>query len=562
VTTRQRRPVLATLLVIAATAAAAIAPATAGAATWYPGKLAAPRILTGLSSPTALTNAGDGTNRLFVVQQAGTVRVVQGNSLKSGYFLDIRGRVASGGERGLLGLAFHPDFESNRRLFVYYTRNGGDVVISRFTTNTAGTDVNEGSEAVLQVIEHSANTNHNGGSLAFGPDGYLYIGVGDGGGAGDQPNNAQDKGTYLGKIMRIDVDGTGAGTFGRYANPTDNPFYGSVPGNDGIWAYGLRNPWRISFDRATGEFWIADVGQNRYEEINRQPASHNGGRNYGWRVMEGKHCYNPSSGCNTSGKTMPIAEYSLGSSNCSVIGGYTYRGASQQRLVGVYTFADFCSGNVWRMPATSTNGADKKIDLVVGGNITSFGESESGEIYFVTIGGGLYRLVAPEFSDIASSSFIDDIHWLLYEDLTAGCSATKYCPAANVTREQMAIFLDRALDLPSTGTDFFSDDEGVTGEGAINRLAASGITSGCTATTFCPTATVTREQMAIFLDRALDLPSTGTDFFTDDTGRTGEGSINRLAASGITTGCSPTTYCPTAGVTRGQMAAFLRRSFD
>jgi glucose/arabinose dehydrogenase len=561
VSDRHRRPVLAALFAIAVILPAAIVPPTTEAATWYPGKLAAPRILAGLDSPTAVTNAGDGTGRLFIVQQAGTIRIVQNGALKPGYFLDIRGKVAAGGERGLLGLAFHPNFESNRRLFIYYTRNGGDLVISRLTTNAARTDADEGSEQVLQVIEHSANTNHNGGAMAFGPDGYLYLGIGDGGGSGDQGNNAQDKGVMLGKLLRIDVDGTGAGTFDRYAIPPSNPYVGKT-GLDAIWAYGLRNPWRISFDRATHALWIGDVGQNRWEEIDRQPADHNGGRNYGWRVMEGKHCFNPSTGCNTSGKTMPIAEYGHGTSNCSVTGGYVYRGTSQARLVGVYTFADFCSGNVWRMPATSTDGSDKKLDLDVGGNISSFGEAENGEIYFVTLGGGLYRLVAPEFSDIASSSFIDDIHWILYEGITTGCTATKYCPTADVTREQMAIFLDRALHLPTTSTDYFSDDTGRTGEAAINRVAAAGITSGCATGQYCPTDKVTRGAMASFLARAFALPATATDYFTDDTGTTHESNINKVAAAGITSGCTPTTYCPSADVTRGQMAAFLRRALE
>jgi hypothetical protein len=277
--------------------------------------------------------------------------------------------------------------------------------------------------------------------------------------------------------------------------------------------------------------------------------------------MEGLHCFEPPSGCDESELTLPVAEYSSadGTGNCSVTGGYVYRGQSQRDLQGLYTFGDFCSGRIWTMPATGGS-ITQRLDAPF--LITSFGESETGELYVVGLSGTLFRVVAPEFTDIASSTFLDDIHWLLYEGITTGCGATTYCPTAQVTREQMAIFLDRALDLPPTGTDFFTDDEGRTGEGAINRLAASGITTGCSATRFCPTANVTREQMAIFLDRALDLPPTGTDFFTDDEGRTGEGAINRLAASGITTGCTSTTFCPGANVTRGQMAAFLHRSLD
>jgi glucose/arabinose dehydrogenase len=556
---RRPRRSLGLALALGSVLLAALAPSVAQAGD--PGDLAADRLLAGLDSPVAIANAGDGTGRLFIVEQRGTVRVVQNGKLLAGYFMDIRGSVTNGGERGLLGLAFHPDFETNRRLFVYYTRDGGDIVISRFTTNLARTDVDEGTAAPLQVIEHSQYSNHNGGALAFGPDGYLYIGVGDGGSSGDPYGAGQDiTSQLLGKILRIDVDGTGSGDFDRYSIPSSNPFVGQT-GDDQIWAYGLRNPWRISFDRGTGRLWIADVGQNRREEVNRAPSGDDGGRNYGWSTMEGSLCYEPSSGCNTSGKAIPTIEYAHGSGRCSITGGYVYRGETQRQLIGEYVFADYCTGEIWRSPANTTSGA-KTLDLDVGGNITSFGEAENGEIWFVTQSGGLYRLLAPEFTDIASSTFIDDIHWLVYEGLTAGCSATRYCPTDSVTREQMAIFLDRALDLPSTGTDFFTDDDGRTGEAAINRLRAAGIAAGCTPTTFCPTNSVTREQMALFLDRALGLPSTGTDYFTDDQGRTGEAAINRLRASGITSGCTATTFCPTAQVTREQMAAFLRRAFE
>jgi hypothetical protein len=194
--------------------------------------------------------------------------------------------------------------------------------------------------------------------------------------------------------------------------------------------------------------------------------------------------------------------------------------------------------------------------------ITSFGESESGELYLVSQGGSLYRVLIPEFTDIAASTFIDDIHWIFYEGLTAGCTATTYCPTASVTREQMAIFLDRALALPATTTDFFEDDAGRTGEAASNRLAAAGIAAGCAVDRFCPTDAVTREQMAIFLDRALTLPATATNFFDDDAGRTGEASIDRVAAAGITTGCGVRRFCPANAVTREQMAGFLRRAFQ
>ena len=518
------------------------------------GQLTVVRVTTGFSSPLGVTHAGDGSGRLFVVERGGRVRTVASGRI-TGTFLDLRARVSAGGERGLLGIAFHPDFETNRFVYAYFTRSGGDIVLSRFKANAAGTSVNPNTESALLTIEHSQHTNHNGGALAFGPDGYLYIGVGDGGGAGDPGNNGQDKTVLLGKILRIDVDGTGAGPFDRYANPADNPFVGEA-GDDEIWAYGLRNPWRISFDRATGNLFIADVGQSRREEVNREVSTSAGGRNYGWKTMEGSLCYSPSSGCNTSGKTLPVAQYGhdLG---CSITGGYVYRG-SHRDLQGLYVYGDFCSGRLWTM---NENGSGERLRRDTSLSISSFGESESGELYLTDLNGALYRVIAPEFSDIATSTFLDSIHWLLYEGITVGCGNGRFCPTAAVTREQMAIFLVRAFGHPATTTDYFTDDEGRSGESSINALRAAGITSGCgSPTLYCPTRSVTRAEMAIFLDKELNPPPTSTDFFDDDDGRTGEASINRLAAAGITGGCGTRRYCPTASVTRGQMAAFLQRA--
>lgn len=345
------------------------------------------------AAPTQVTHAGDGTNRLFVVERRGTIRVVQDGALRSGYFLDIRSKVEDGGERGLLGLAFHPKFETNRRFFVFYTRNGGDLVVSRFTANAARTKASADTARPLLLIEHSAKSNHNGGSLAFGPDGYLYVGVGDGGGSGDPENDAQSRTrNFLGKILRVNVNGTGSGRFDRYSIPTSNPFYGSKPGLGEIWAYGLRNPWRISFDRGTGRLYIADVGQGRREEINREPAGFAGGRNYGWSVLEGSLCYDPSP-CSLAGDTLPAAQYTHADGNCSITGGFVYRGAAYPALVGHYVFADFCSGRIWTLPQGGGT-ADLVLRRDTAQRITSFGESEKGELYAVTIDGKLYRVTA------------------------------------------------------------------------------------------------------------------------------------------------------------------------
>ncbi len=504
------------------------------------GQLTTQKVVSGLSSPLGVTNAGDGTGRMFVVERGGRVRVVQGKSIVSGSFIDARAKVStSGSERGLLGLAFHPDFATNRQVFIFYTRaSDGDIVVSRLTANTGRTFASFSTEEQLLVVEHSAQTNHNGGALAFGPDGYLYVATGDGGGGGDPNGNAQNTASLLGKILRMDVDGANAGDYS-------------------MWAYGLRNPWRISFDRATGALYIADVGQNGWEEINREAAGDPGGRNYGWNVMEGKHCYPAGTRCSLAGDTLPVAEYSHAGGNCSITGGSVYRGETQRDLQGLYVFGDFCSGRIWTMPSTGSTVTQRRDTNL---KISSFGESESGELYLLDLGGTLYRVIAPEFSDIAASTFVNDINWLAYEGITGGCGGTKFCPKSAVTRAQMAMFLDRALDLPSTTTDFFRDDDGITGEASINRLAAALITGGCAPNRYCPTAPVTREQMAMFLERALDLDDTATDFFSDDTGRTGEVAINRLAAAGLTGGCGGGKYCPTASVTREQMAAFLRRA--
>jgi glucose/arabinose dehydrogenase len=346
----------------------------------------------GLQALTQVTNAGDGSNRLFLVEKRGVVRVYQNGAVKAGTFLDLRRLIGdASGERGLLGLVFHPQFETNRRLYVYYTRTGGDIVVARLRANASGSWTSRSTLEPMLVIEHSAHSNHNGGAMAFGPDGYLYIGTGDGGGAGDPGRNAQSKTkNLLGKILRINPGGSGAGPYRRYAIPTTNPFRGATTGLDEIWAYGLRNPWRISFDRATGALFIADVGQSRYEEIDREPPAYHGGRNYGWNVMEGKHCYNASS-CSTSGKTLPVAEYGHTGGNCSITGGYVYRGSAYPALAGQYVLADFCSGRIYTMPADGS-GLWMRRDTIL--NVTSFGESEDGELYLVTINGRLYQVTA------------------------------------------------------------------------------------------------------------------------------------------------------------------------
>ena len=348
------------------------------------------RIATGLASPLYLNHAGDGSGRTYVVEQPGRIRVIDSAGKLRGTFLDIRARIASGGERGLLGLAFHPEFESNRRFFVNYTRRGdGDTIVSEFKARS-GTSADVGSEEILLHIEQPY-ANHNGGWIGFGPDGFLYIATGDGGSGGDPQNRAQNLGTLLGKMLRIDVDE------GRtYTSPEDNPFAKRSGARPEIWAYGLRNPWRASFDRQTGDFFIGDVGQGSWEEIDAQPASSGGGENYGWRRMEGNDCFD--SNCSRTGLKLPTTQYQTGPGGaCAVTGGYVYRGAQHATLVGAYFFADYCNGRIYALDAAAAVRGETSHRMVLdsGAQISSFGEDEAGELYLTDLGGGaVYQVQA------------------------------------------------------------------------------------------------------------------------------------------------------------------------
>lgn len=351
------------------------------------------RVIGGLARPIAAAHAGDGSGRLFLVQQGGSVRVLAGGQLLAQPFLSIP--VSCCGERGLLGLAFHPDYPSNGFFYVSYTDSQGDSVVSRFEVSADPNRADPASEVVLLRVAQP-ESNHNGGHIAFGPDGYLYIAMGDGGGGGDQHGtigNGQELGTLLGKILRIDVDSATT----PYGIPATNPLAARPGARPEIWAYGLRNPWKFSFDRETGDMWIGDVGQGNWEEIDFQLASSRGGENYGWRRMEGRHCFNPATNCQQAGMVLPVLEYDH-SQGCSVTGGYRYRGP-QSLLRGVYFYADFCTGRLW--------GATKRCGRSAGWhttelarlpfNVTSFAEGENGEVFVVeydTSDGALHRLVA------------------------------------------------------------------------------------------------------------------------------------------------------------------------
>ncbi|MBI4915322.1 MAG: PQQ-dependent sugar dehydrogenase [Acidobacteria bacterium] len=347
------------------------------------------RVGGGLLRPTGIAHAGDGSGRLFVVEQAGRIRILEGGALRPVPFLDISSRVSCCGEQGLLSVAFPPGFAAKRHFYVDYTNTTGTTVVSRFRlTADPGVADPASEEVVLTVAQPFAN--HNGGQLAFGPDGYLYIGMGDGGSGGDPLNNAQSGTTLLGKLLRLDVESATQ----PYAVPASNPFRGNPNFRPEIWALGLRNPWRFSFDRSTGDLWIADVGQNAWEEVNVQPVASPGGENYGWRLMEGAHCYDPNP-CSPTGLVLPVAEYdhSLG---CSITGGFVARGPAPVRLAGAYVYGDFCSGRVWTVRPQGSSFVNELIITTPYG-ISAFGEDEAGSLYLADYGGGaLYRFDAGE----------------------------------------------------------------------------------------------------------------------------------------------------------------------
>ncbi len=344
------------------------------------------QVASGLSTPVAVTNAGDGSNRLFIVEKLGRIRIVENGTLLPTPFLDIDSIVnSSGSEQGLLGLAFHPGYAGNGFFYVYYTDASGGTVVSRFSVSAGNPNLADpGSELEILTVAQPFS-NHNGGQIKFGPDGHLYIGLGDGGSGGDPGDRAQNLQELLGKLLRIDVDNPAPPN--EYGIPAGNPFVGVAGAREEIWAYGLRNPWRFSFDRVTGDLFIGDVGQNLYEEIDFQPASSPGGENWGWRCYEASHEYN-TTGCGPIGDyEMPILEYSHTSGRCSATGGYLYRGLTAPGLRGAYLFGDYCSGDVWAGVYDATAGTWSAIDLdfaTTPFSLRSFGEDEQGNVYLAS----------------------------------------------------------------------------------------------------------------------------------------------------------------------------------
>ncbi len=353
---------------------------------------------TGLTSPIEITNAGD--ERLFVAEQGGLIKIVsEDGTVNPTPFLDISESISAGGERGLLGLAFHPNYADNGFFYVNYTNPSGDTVISRFTVSTTDENAADaGSEIIMLEIEQPFS-NHNGGCLRFGPDDYLYISMGDGGGSGDPENNAQNIDTYLGKLLRIDVEDNGT-----YSIPPDNPFVGET-GLDEIWAYGLRNAWKFSFDSFTGDLWIADVGQNAIEEINMVDETLPG-LNYGWRCYEGSEIYDFSECEGGTSFTLPFAEYTHDDTGgCSVTGGYVYNGATYTGLQGIYIFADYCNNQIGML---DSEGNITFSETFSGNNFTTFGEDMDNELFVGGKNSGtIYRVVDSELgiADFGTTAF-------------------------------------------------------------------------------------------------------------------------------------------------------------
>ena len=398
-------------VVAAGLAGLAVPPAAAApsaAVTWP--SITLTSVVSGLSAPVHITHAGDGSGRIFIVERAGLIRIASGGTLLPTPFLNISGIVRdAGSEEGLLSVAFPPDYATKGYFYVYYTddrvANRGNNVVSRFHLGADASTADPASEETILPIPHPTYDNHNGGQLAFGPDGYLYIGTGDGGSGGDPGNNAQNTLSLLGKILRIDVGDVpqapppALGTFVLYIPavfkggpvpytiPTSNPFFDNPAYRGEIWALGLRNPWRFSFDRATGDLYLGDVGQSTREEVDVQPTSGVGGENYGWRCKEGSLNYNFSGDCSTLTLVAPVAEYdhSLG---CSITGGYVYRGPGNPLMQGVYFYSDYCSGRIW---ALQRDGVAWVSNILLDSpySISTFGEDEAGNLYLAAYSTGV-----------------------------------------------------------------------------------------------------------------------------------------------------------------------------
>jgi len=565
-----------------------------------------------VSAPVHVTHAPDGSGRLFIVEKGGYIRIFKNGGLLPTPFLDIHTLVSNDSEQGLLSVAFHPDYAANGTFFVYYTDNiasPGDITLARYQVSADPDVADPASAQIVLVVPHPVNANHNGGQLFFGPDGFLYMGTGDGGGGGDVPNNAQNKDILLGKILRLDIDGSGAVPCGQttampYGIPNSNPFVGQA-GCDEIWAYGVRNPWRFSFDQANGDLLIGDVGQNAWEEVDYQLASSAGGENYGWRKMEGNHCYNPPNNCDDGTLVHPVLEYDHSAGRCSITGGYRYRGTAIPGLNGIYLFADFCGGQIYAGKQDAAGAWTSSLLLDTAVNVSSFGEDDTGEVYVCGLGGVVYRIdpvpyPAPALTSVFPTAVIaSDPGFTLqvngsgfvYPSVVRWNGANR--PTTFVSANQLQAQIP-ATDILSAGTAQVTVFTPTPGGGTssartvninetfldvpvshfayqyIQAVYNAGVTAGCAFRLYCPDNPTTRAQMAVFLLKASQgssytpPPCTGTLFGDVTCSSNFDPWIEDLAGRGITGGCqaNPPLYCPTASVTRAQMAPFLLKTLE
>jgi glucose/arabinose dehydrogenase len=387
---------------------------------------------TGLSQPVGIYNCGD--DRLFILEQnESDIEIINTSGQFIGKFLDLTGTTSTGGERGLLGMAFHPNYAENGYFFVNYTNTSGNTVIARYQVSANPNVANPSSATVIMTI-NQPYSNHNGGHIAFGPDGYLYIGMGDGGSGGDPQNYAQNKLSRLGKMLRIDVDSASP-----YAIPPSNPYVGNSQYLPEIWAIGLRNPWKFSFDRQTGDLWIGDVGQNTQEEIDFEPAGSAGGYNWGWRCYEGNVSHN-TSGCQSqSNYNAPIMTYTHAASFCSITGGIVHRGNQQPALNGIYFHGDYCNAGLHAIRPNGSGGYTTTNMASTGGAVTAFGEDNNGELYFAKHNGSIMKIndSCPFYPSITSddgtlTATTGTQYWWYKDDvLIAGENTSNYVPTAS-----------------------------------------------------------------------------------------------------------------------------------
>lgn len=403
-----------------------------------PSEISLVRVASELASPVDIQSAGDGSKRLFVLQQNGIIRVMRNGTLNPSPFLAITSKTRSNGECGLLGMAFPPGFATKQYFYVNYTDpNCRNSIVARYRI-TSDRDVADANSEEIVLQQAQPFSNHNGGGLAFGPDGFLYIGLGDGGSGGDPQNNGQNAGTWLGKMLRIDTESSER----PYRVPPGNPFVGDARFKPEIWAYGLRNPWRYSFDRQTGDLWIADVGQNRAEEVNFQSAASRGGENYGWRIMEGFSCYNAST-CNQDNLVKPVHEYTRNNGDISITGGYVYRGARWSSLRGTYIYGDYASGRIWGIRRDGPLFNNRLLLQGQNVSISTFGQDEDGEIYVGDHNGNVFRIEGRSGPLLTSRSVLNAASF--QPGITPGSLATAF--ASGITNS-VEIVSAQSVPLP------------------------------------------------------------------------------------------------------------------